>query len=201
MQNIQLPTSSFSDVFQTNTLTSKFPGPRGLCYGSRVSTLGHSVFHGILPLGLDLLSPKSFGLLGCRSVFSHYGLVLSIEDLCLREFTFSAISQSQRTILPISLTHSNSQDWCSGLNHLQDSKVEFTWGEISLPVQIQNDQCKCRCTCKLSARGALHEKIKNVTVQSKWTLSLGFASTSPKGLASYCKAETTFTFHFSILTL
>ena len=39
-----------------------------------------------------------------------YGLVLSLEDLPLREFTFSAISHSRRAILSISLTHSNSQD-------------------------------------------------------------------------------------------
>ena len=87
-----------------------------------------------------------------------YGLVLSLEDLPLREFTFSAISQSRRTILSISLTHSNSQDWCSGLNHLQDSKVEFTWGEI---YKYKMTDANADVHAKFGAKAALHEKIKN----------------------------------------
>ena len=86
---------SFYGAFQIITLTSKFPGPRGLCYRSRVHILGHSVFHGILPLGLDLLSPKSFGLLGCGSGYSlWFGFVSwrstseGIHLLC--DFTISA---------------------------------------------------------------------------------------------------------------
>ena len=86
---------SFYGAYQIITLTSKFPGPRELCYGSRVHTLGHSVFHGILLLGLDLLSPKSFGLLGCGSGYSlWFGFVSwrstseGIHLLC--DFTISA---------------------------------------------------------------------------------------------------------------